>query len=486
MTATSLAITTAPPAGAMSLRPSAAALKHMVAALLGAGVVGAALAAPTGELAVEARAALAVTGLALIGWTLTRISDAVVAILCAVAAVALGVLPAEALHNSLGHPMIWLMLSAFVIAAALTSSGLAERLALAATRPLRSVRGLFYGVGAVIVLTAFVIPSTSGRAALLLPVYLALVGRLPDPRLARPFALLFPTTILLSAGGSLIGAGAHVIAADMIARSLDTTVGMATWSLLALPFALLTCLLAIELILLLFVPAASRGRRLSAQNAPRRAVTPREVVLAAVMLAVVGLWITVPLHGLSAPAVALIGAAAALAKPLSGLKTKDAFRKVDVELLVFLAATMTLAEGMRASGADVWLADRLFEAVPAALAGEAWIAIALAAAVATGFHLVVASRSARAAVLIPALGAPLAGLGHDPALIALVIVLGTGFCQTLPASAKPVALFAGLEGRGVAAADLLRLAAVLGPVMIALLVVFGVSVWPPLLAMLRS
>ena len=485
MTASSLALAPAPHANALGFRPNATVLKHMVAALLAAGVVGAALAAPAGGLAAEVRAALAITGLALIGWTLTKVSDAVVAILCAVAAVALGVLPAEALHDSLGHPMIWLMLSAFVIAAALTSSGLAERLALAATRPLRSVRGLFYGVGAVIVLTAFVIPSTSGRAALLLPVYLALVDRLPDPRLTRPFALLFPTTILLSAGGSLIGAGAHIIAADVIARSLDMTIGIAAWSLLTLPFALLTCLLAIELILLLFVPGDLRGRRLSVPDETRQPVTLREIALSAVVLAVVGLWITAPLHGLSAPVVALIGAAAALAKPLSGLKTKEAFRKVDMELLVFLAATLTLAEAMRASGADAWLADRLFEAVPAALAGKAWIAVSLAAAVATAFHLVVASRSARAAVLIPALGAPLAGLGHDPALIALVIVLGTGFCQTLPASAKPVALFAAIEGRGVVPADLLRLAALLGPLMIALLVLFGVLVWPPLLEMLR-
>ena len=486
MTAANPAATPAFPPSALRVRPNAKLVRHMVAALLAAGVIGAAMAAPVPGLEDAARAALAITGLALIGWTLTDLSDAVVAIVCAVALVALGVLPAEALHLSLGHPMIWLMLSAFVMAAALTSSGLAERLALAATRPLRSLRGLFYGVGAVIAVTAFVIPSTSGRAALLLPVYLALAGRLPDERLTRPFALLFPTVILLSAGGSLIGAGAHIIAADIVGRALGLSIGMVTWSLLALPFALLTCLVAIELILLLFVPGELRRTRLAGQATPNEPISARQAALGAVVLGVVGLWVTAPLHGLSAPLVALIGATAALAKPLSGLKTKEAFRKVDVELLVFLAATMTLAEAVRATGADAWAAARLIEMVPATLTGSHWIAVTLAAAVATSFHLVVASRTARAAVLIPALGAPLAGFGHDPALIALVIVLGTGFCQTLPASAKPVALFAAIEGRGVAPADLLRLALVLGPVMVALLVFFGIAVWPPLLEVLRG
>ena len=149
-----------------------------------------------------------------------------------------------------------------------------------------------------------------------------------------------------------------------------------------------------------------------------------------------------------------------------------------MELLVFLAATMTMAQAMRMTGVDLWAAEHLLALTPEHLRSNLTVAVVIAAVVAMAFHLMVNSRSARAVVLIPALGVPLAGLGHDPALLALVIVLGTGFCQTLPASAKPLAVFASVEKSGFTRSDLLRLAAVLGPCLCALLIAFGLWVWP--------
>ena len=457
-----------------------------MAALGLAVVVCAGAALIPGDLGGEARAALAITALAIIGWTVSRLPDVTVAILAAAAMVATGALPGEGLEASLGHPMIWLMLSAFVMAGVLVGSGVAERVALSVTRRFRTVRGLFYGVAGVIVATAFAIPSTSGRAALLVPVFMVLCGRLPDPRLNRAFALMFPTVILLSAGGSLMGAGAHVIAADALAQATGRAIGMLEWSALTLPFALVTSLLAVELILQLFAPRAARRLTLSEGDAPRIPFGHRQAVIGLIVLGTIALWATVPLHGLSAPMVALLGATAALSKPLSGVSPKEAFRKVDVELLVFLAATLSLARGMSATGADLWLAERLLGAAPAAVMDSQALVVALAAAVAVSFHLVVNSRTARAAVLFPALVVPLAGLGHDAALLALVVILGTGFCQTLPASAKPVAVFASIEDRGFSSGDLLKLALVLAPVVFGLLALFGIWVWPEQLAAFRA
>ena len=70
------------------------------AIVLALGVVVGAIALPS-DLAADGRAALAVTLLAVIGWTLTRIPDTTVAILAAVAMVATGALPGEALEASL-------------------------------------------------------------------------------------------------------------------------------------------------------------------------------------------------------------------------------------------------------------------------------------------------------------------------------------------------------------------------------------------------
>jgi solute carrier family 13 (sodium-dependent dicarboxylate transporter), member 2/3/5 len=78
------------------------------------------------------------------------------------------VLTTEQFFATLGHDLIWLLLAAFVISAVLRASGLIERAASAVTRRLGTVRQLFLGLTGLIAATAFLIPSTSARAALLL------------------------------------------------------------------------------------------------------------------------------------------------------------------------------------------------------------------------------------------------------------------------------------------------------------------------------
>lgn len=163
------------------------------------------------DLAPDARIVLIVTVMAVVGWVGTRLPDSLVALMAALALVVTGAQPQEALTDTLGEQIVWLLLAAFVIAAVVKEIGLAERLVAPLTRRSLSNLPFLLLTGAAISLTAFLLPSTSGRAALLLPVFLGLMSALPDARLAKPLALLFPTAILLSAGGSLIGAGAHVV-----------------------------------------------------------------------------------------------------------------------------------------------------------------------------------------------------------------------------------------------------------------------------------
>lgn len=430
------------------------------------------------QLGDTARLAMIVTLLCVMGWTATRIPDSIVAIAGAVALVVAGVLPAQKLYAALGNEIVWLLIAAFVIAAVLRSSGVAERSIGWALRPFRSVRGLFYGVTLVIAATAFLIPSTSGRAALLLPAFLALADRLPDQRLVRPLALLFPSVILLSAGGSLIGAGAHFIAVDAIAARTGINIGFVQWMLLALPVALASSLAATWLVLHLFVPAGARQAAITPASGPDAPLTVRQKSVLAVVAGMVLAWVTAPWHGLDVAMVAVIGAAALMSRHFTDLKPKELFRSVEMELILFLAATAFIAEAIAETGADTWLAGGILKLMPAAATSSLALVIAVTALVSLLAHVVINSRTARAAVLIPVLALPMAGLGHDPQLIMLVTVLGTGFCQTMMASAKPVAIYGNLDLPTFSQGDLLRLAVPLLPVKFALLFVVALFVWP--------
>ncbi|GHI24616.1 hypothetical protein Shyd_59870 [Streptomyces hydrogenans] len=71
-----------------------------------------------------------------------------------------------------------------------------------------------------------------------------------------------------------------------------------------------------------------------------------------------------------------------------------------------------------------------------------WAFLGVVVAVSTAAHLVLQSRSARSSVLVPLVVAAAVGAGINPVAAALASTAAAGFCHTLPASAKPVALFA--------------------------------------------
>ncbi|MFC6094968.1 sensor histidine kinase [Saccharothrix lopnurensis] len=74
--------------------------------------------------------------------------------------------------------------------------------------------------------------------------------------------MLFPTVVLLSAVSTLIGAGAHLIADQLLRDAAGEGIGFLRWLLLGLPLAVVSCHLAAEVVLLLFTSRADRRDRL--------------------------------------------------------------------------------------------------------------------------------------------------------------------------------------------------------------------------------
>ncbi len=139
---------------------------------------------------------------------------------------ATGVISSDTLFGTLGDDTVWLLICAFVLAAAVARTGLAGRAAAFLVGRARSVRQLVHLTTAALVVTAFAVPATSGRAALALPVFLALAKALADrKRLVVMLALLFPTVILLSAVATLIGAGAHLITVSVLWEATGDRIG---------------------------------------------------------------------------------------------------------------------------------------------------------------------------------------------------------------------------------------------------------------------
>lgn len=446
------------------------------------------LAAPADGLTRDGRVALAVFAAAVTAWMVTKVDDAYIALGAATVLILAGIIGTDELFAMLGTETIWLLIAAFVLAAGVASSGLAGRAAALLVVAARSLRQLVHLVTAALVVTAFAVPATSGRAALAIPIFTALAGALADRRrVVRALAVLFPTVILLSAVASLIGAGAHLITSQILATATGTGLDFVTWMLLGLPLAIVSSHLAAEVVLVLFTRRGDRRQPLRipvdaiAATMPTRVrgpFTAAEVLAAATMFLVVLLWCTEPLHGLEPALVALCGALV-ISLPGWGSTTIDtAVKSVPWALLVFMAATAALGVALVRSGAATWLADGLFAPVSRA---PTWVFLAAVVAVSTAAHLVIQSRSARSSVLVPLVISVALMIGVNPALAAFASTAAAGFCHTLPSSAKPVAMFAQIDGVPTyTMRHLLRLSVVLAPLHALLVTVFAIAVWPHL------
>jgi solute carrier family 13 (sodium-dependent dicarboxylate transporter), member 2/3/5 len=432
------------------------------------------------SLSVSARITLSVFAIAVIAWTVLDLDETPVAIAAAIALVAFNVTSKTSLYDALGNDLIWLMIGGFVLAAAVTQSGLAECLARRFTAGATSVNLLFHRVTWLIVATAFVVPSTSARAALLLPIFLGLARTIDRPRVTCALALLFPTIILLSACASMLGAGAHLVALDFMRRVDGNAPDFIGWLLLATPFALASSYVAMKIVGYCFLTRSEREASVALPPSDANPQTPMPSAqrnLAWVFGFTLIAWMSAALHGIDAAMIALIGALAATTKALTGIDLKSAVKKVEWNLVLFLAGTLVLGEALQSSGA----ANALAQGIVGAIALDRWsnaAILGLCAIVALLSHLVITSRTVRATVLIPAFAIPLATRGIEPSLLIFVAVIGSGFCQTLTVSAKPVAVFAQTEQATFSKADLIRLSAILLIPLLGLLMAFALWVWP--------
>ncbi|MHB9754206.1 SLC13 family permease [Streptomyces sp. BYX5S] len=431
----------------------------------------------------DARLTLAVFALATCAWIGTSIDDTYIALGAGLALTATGVISSDTLFSTLGDETVWLLICAFVLAAAVARTGLAGRAAAFLVSGARSVRQLTHLTTAALVVTAFAVPATSGRAALALPVFLALAKVLADRRrLVVMLALLFPTVILLSAVATLIGAGAHLITVSVLWEATGERIGFTQWLLLGLPLAVASSHLAAEAVLLTTTRRADRAGPVritmeDLQEHSEKPVTgpwePAETRCALLLATVVALWCSEPLHQVPPAVVALIGAVVAASPALGTVRLKDALGTVPWSLLLFMAATMAMGVALAESGAAKWLVGGVPLDVPP------WLFLAVVIAVSTAAHLILQSRSARSSVLVPLVVAAAVGAGVNPVAAALASTAAAGFCHTLPASAKPVTLFADIPGTPTyTPRDLLRLSAVLAPLTAAAVLLCALTLWP--------
>ncbi|MCP3100827.1 anion permease [Myxococcus sp. K15C18031901] len=277
--------------------------------------------------------------------------------------------------------------------------------------------------------------SNVAAAAMMLAALRPLLVTLAPGAALRP-ALLAVVALGANLGGMATPVGSGPNALAVSAASAHAPVTFAGWMVFALPLTALMLVLGFGLVLLRF----RVGGELELPVAAPQALKPTGRRVLAVCAACIVAWLSEPLHGVSAPIVAL-GATAVLFG--TGLLSREDLGRLDWSTLLLIAGGIALGRLLEQSG----LVARVLDGANlAAWPREARMGVLVAVAAVLSALM---SNTGTAALLIPLAGA-LEPSASTPVLIAMGCSLGIPFAISTPPNAM-------VAGEGLAASELLRL-----------------------------
>jgi anion transporter len=320
--------------------------------------------------------------------------------------------------------VVFFLIGAVAIGAAVESSGLAARAARALGRLARGSPARLY-MQMIVSLPAFavLVPSAITRNAILIPAYEDALGRMGLDKTARSGRMLMLALGVLNplASSALLTGGL----ASMTAASLLGGFSWLRWfTLMAVPYYALLFAGALLLRLLVgpFEPAAESAQS-AAQNVPARLpLTAVEVKTLAVLAVTLALWLTDRLHHLSPAVPALIGAALLLMPGVGVLPWKTFEAKLSWGIILSIGAALSLAAAMTKSGAAAFLSQAAVSHL-AGLATQPMLLITgLIVAVAL-IHLAITNLAACIALLIPVASTIAERAALNPIVCGLIVTI---------------------------------------------------------------
>ncbi|MEA2023171.1 MAG: SLC13 family permease [Actinomycetota bacterium] len=378
---------------------------------------------------------LGLLGFVVVLWVTEAIPLFVTSLMIPVVLVFSGVASAAGATAPFFNPIIVLFFAGFLMAEAMQRCGLDHFIAVSITA--RSGRNAATLFAAMLVLTAVLsmFMSNTAAAAVLVPIAIAVTAPLGDASFRKALVLGIAYAATIGGVGSAIGTPANQIAIEFLEGFGGRSISFIEWFAFGLPMVVL------------FVPIMGvyLWKRSRIHVDPERFVEARRVavdehrkvgkpdhdqmIVLAVLLAVVAGWLTQTFHGVHAGIVALAGAVALFI--LGKLLPEDLGRISWPSLLTF-GGGLTLGLFLVRTGTSDYLATRLV-----GLVDVPEVVAVLAVAAITLLLTTVASNTASAAILIP-LAIPLAGvLGVSPVGLVMVVAIASSVDFALVVGTPP-------------------------------------------------
>lgn len=277
-----------------------------------------------------------------------------------------GLAPPDVVFASFSSSAVWLVVAGFVIGAAITHSGLGAWVSAVARPHLsRSYATLIAGLMLIAMALGFVMPSSLGRAAVLVPIGMALAEALG---LEKGSSGRTGVAVVIAIGANMPSFAIlpsnipNIILSGVAEQSFGVHFSYADYLLLHYPVLGVLKSICVVALVLVFFPARLQSDAVPPEQ--RSALGRHQLALMAILLVTLGLWATDQLHGINAAWVGL-GASLILMVPQLGFVPPPVFRaSVDFSMLLFVAGALTLGTIVTSSGLGDIIATEVFTLLP--------------------------------------------------------------------------------------------------------------------------
>lgn len=410
---------------------------------------------PTPEgLTVQGQISLAIFCTAFILWVSEALPTYATALVSLVLLTMSGAWDEKNVLGVFGYDVIWLMLSAFIITSGMEKTGFAKRMALWL---ITSCGKTTSSTLAVLIVTnfvlAFVVPSTTARAALMLPIVLLMAqtyGAKPgESNFGRLMMLQELQVNNISTSGILTATAPQILAIGLIQDLTGRAVSWMDWLVASFPIAVLTMLFSYVVGMLLYPPEVKTPHGEGIQNLKDQLhelgpITQGEWKAIGIFGLTIFLWATGPWHvqmfgfSISLVMVAILSATL-LYLPVFGLiNWKET--KIPWDLMLFSCGAYAVGLAFEKSGAAAWAMNKVFGGMDLAQLPR-WLLFAIVMFVSSFSHIVFSSKTVRTVILIPTVVGIANAAGINPFFLALPAAFTIADSISLPPNCKPNLIF---------------------------------------------
>ena len=397
---------------------------------------------------------LAVFTAALILWITEAVPNYLTSLILIISLVLTNVISEVDAYHQLGHKIMWLNILSFILASMLVKTGAAKRFALwFIVRFGKNASSIFLSFMAInLILSAF-ISATTAKAAILLPIFMVVAavygarGGKNRNNFGRNIVLQNLFQINVAAGAFVTGSGANLLAAALISGAIGSDIFFSDWLVVAFPIALAMLVIGWLVGTKIIFPMKPEERKpqiaggmayLKKELRQMGKINLQEIKSVLIFVAVLLLWVTDRWHGISATAVAFLGAVVALTPRIGVVKWND----VDIpwHLLLFSAGAYTLGAGFKFTDLPAISVNAVFDGLGFGANTPFWLLYVILTGAMLFSALLSQSKTMRTLIFIPIAIGVAQKFGYPIMSLAFPVALLIEHVYVLPFNSKPAAL----------------------------------------------